>query len=68
MVGEHEHIVLDDGSAIAGGRRRNAVRRPSSTDTYTFTNNTAYQTYRLRMTANNGATSTQLTEIQMFDN
>jgi hypothetical protein len=38
------------------------------TNRYTFTNNTAYQKYRLRMTANNGATSTQLTEIQMFDN
>lgn len=39
------------------------------TNTYTFTNTTAYQKYRLRVTANNGATNSfQLTEIQMFDN
>ncbi len=38
------------------------------TNTYTFTNSTAYQQYRLRMTANNGDTArTQLAEIQMFD-
>ncbi len=37
------------------------------TNTYTFTNGTAYQEYRLRFTANNGDTSKfQLAEIQMF--
>jgi hypothetical protein len=39
------------------------------TNTYTFVNTTAYQKYRLRITANNGAsTNMQLAEIQMFSN
>jgi hypothetical protein len=39
------------------------------TNTYTFTNSSAYQQYRLRITANNGAsTHMQLAEIQMFTN
>jgi hypothetical protein len=38
------------------------------TTTYTFTNTTAYQQYRLRVTANNGDTARfQLAEIQLFD-
>jgi hypothetical protein len=37
------------------------------TSTYSFTNATAYQQYRLRITANNGdAARTQIAEIQMF--
>src|SRR6185436_1658020 len=37
------------------------------TNTYTFTNNTAYQFYRFNFTANNGdASRLQLGEIQMF--
>ena len=37
------------------------------TTTFSFTNATAYQQYRLRITANNGASGkTQITEIQMF--
>jgi len=37
------------------------------TNTYTFTNSTGYQQYRLRFTENNGDTSKfQLAEIQMF--
>jgi hypothetical protein len=37
------------------------------TKTFTISNTTAYQQYRLRMTANNGAVGrTQITEIQMF--
>jgi hypothetical protein len=36
------------------------------TNTYTFANSTAYQQYRLRITANNGATITQMAEIQMY--
>ncbi len=38
------------------------------TNTYTFSNTTAYQQYRLRISANNGDTTyTQLAEIQMFN-
>jgi peptidoglycan/xylan/chitin deacetylase (PgdA/CDA1 family) len=38
------------------------------TTTFSFTNSTAYQQFRLRVTANNGDTSrVQMTEIQMFD-
>ena len=36
------------------------------TNTYSFSNATAYQQYRLRITANNGATITQMAEIQLF--
>jgi len=37
------------------------------TNSYTFTNSTAYQQYRLRFTANNGASNLfQVAEIQMF--
>lgn len=37
------------------------------TNTYNFTNGTAYQQYRLRVTANNGDTTyTQITELQLF--
>ena len=36
------------------------------TNTYSFSNTTAFQQYRLRITANNGATLTQIAEIQMF--
>ena len=37
------------------------------TNTYTFSNTTAYQQYRLRITANRGATSiTQIAEIELF--
>jgi peptidoglycan/xylan/chitin deacetylase (PgdA/CDA1 family) len=36
------------------------------TNTYTFSNSSAYQKYRLRITANNGATITQIAEIQLF--
>ncbi len=37
------------------------------TNTYTFANSTAYQQYRLRMTANNGDSITQIAEIQLFE-
>jgi subtilisin family serine protease len=47
------------------GQFANAAR--FQTNTYSFTNSTAYQQYRLRITANNGATNRlQLAEIQMF--
>lgn len=36
--------------------------------TFTFTNTTAYQMYRLDISANNGDTALQLAEIEMFDN
>jgi poly(3-hydroxybutyrate) depolymerase/lysophospholipase L1-like esterase len=35
-------------------------------NTYSFTNTTAYQIYRLNITANNGDTLLQLAEIEMF--
>jgi hypothetical protein len=39
------------------------------TNTYTIANTTAYQQYRLRVTANNGATNRfQIAELQMFGN
>ena len=34
--------------------------------TFSFTNTTAYQMYRLNITANNGGTEIQLSEIEMF--
>jgi hypothetical protein len=38
------------------------------TNTYTFSNSTAYQQYRLRVTANSGSTTLfQVAEIQMFE-
>jgi len=37
------------------------------TNTYTFANTTAYQQYRLRITANNGDSITQLAEMQLFE-
>ncbi|HHW00552.1 MAG TPA: hypothetical protein GXX36_13465 [Clostridiaceae bacterium] len=36
------------------------------TKTFSFTNNTAYQMYRLEITANNGDAHLQLAEIEMF--
>jgi hypothetical protein len=37
------------------------------TNTFSFTNGTAFQQYRLRVTANNGSTSRfQIAELQMF--
>jgi hypothetical protein len=38
------------------------------TNGYTCANNTAYTSYRLNITANSGATSVQLAEIQLFGN
>jgi hypothetical protein len=38
------------------------------TNTYTFTNNTAYNYYRLDISANSGAPEIQLAELQLFDN
>jgi hypothetical protein len=47
------------------GQFANAAR--FQTNTYTFANTTAFQQYRLRITANNGATTRlQLAEIQLF--
>ena len=47
------------------GQFANAAR--FQTNTYTFTNTTAYQQYRLRVTANNGASlRLQIAEIQLF--
>jgi hypothetical protein len=47
------------------GQFANAAR--FQTNTYTITNTTAFQQYRLRVTANNGATTRlQLAEIQLF--
>lgn len=37
-------------------------------NTYTFTNTTAYQIYRLDVSSANGSTDLQLAEIEMFDN
>jgi hypothetical protein len=37
------------------------------TNSYTFSNTTAYRQYRLRVTANNGATTRfQIAELQLF--
>jgi hypothetical protein len=37
------------------------------TNSFSFANTTAFQQYRLRITANNGDSITQLAEIQLFE-
>lgn len=62
-----EGFNLADGNWVVLDQVWNYISYPNLTHTRTFPNTNNYDRYRIKITANNGAYSTSIAEVQMFE-